>query len=155
MNEKLKKSALLLTLLTLFLLLFLVFKVELFVVKTDPIENDTGSDNVSKHAQLKKISNEEYMAKVKNIVRDYESLIVNKETGNLAENPELLIKLNNLMDDLQDTFVPDSNYKKLHLNLTLSLSKMINYVKNQDENSRKNAIDLLDKNKLDYEWLNL
>ncbi|MDD4271765.1 MAG: hypothetical protein PHF50_03085 [Patescibacteria group bacterium] len=133
-----KQKILIFILLILFgLILYLIFTSE-SVKETNNPAPQTKQDN---SAMLE--SN--YKAKAKEFFTAYENLIKdNSFTGqNIAE----------LKNNLLDLKVP-LKFKELHIQFVLALTRMENYLNQEDEREKSASLQAINQLKADYSWLN-
>lgn len=127
------------------LLVIAISAVSYLIVTSKPVNNIGKQTNKSQEkVDLKKLE-EEYKTGTKNILTDYSALL---ESNNL--NLEIVEADKNKLLDLK---VP-GQFKDLHLNFVLAVSKMEDYLKNGKEEDKADSQRMISEIKADYVWLN-
>ncbi|MFA4833493.1 MAG: hypothetical protein WC619_01435 [Patescibacteria group bacterium] len=134
-----KKLKILIVLLVIVLVLFLYL-----VLTSRPLDGGAGvkADNQADEIKEKLVS--DYKNSANRILADYWQLVQGKdvpaEEGGYLKNRLLELK------------VP-ADFKELHLNLVMSLTKLEDYLKNGDEKEKEESGRLMNKATTSYDWL--
>ncbi|MCK5416506.1 hypothetical protein KAI92_03705 [Candidatus Parcubacteria bacterium] len=152
MDKKFKKIILVIAVLVLLMLLYLIANIKMFVVENEKflIEENREVEKVIEN-KIEKISEEDYREIIKKIVFEYDEIIVQIKSGSI--NNETKEKLIELKKTVESTTVPNLKWKQVHLNIVLSLAKMIDYLESKDDAVYKNSLYLIDKNRSNFDWL--
>ncbi|MDD5031748.1 MAG: hypothetical protein PHR36_01750 [Patescibacteria group bacterium] len=130
----------------LIILLAVIFALFLYLVLTSrPLDGNvkTEADNQSDEIKEKLIN--DYKNNANRILADYRQLTegenVSAEEGGYLKSRLLELK------------VP-ADFKELHLNLVMALTKLNDYLKTGNEKEREESERLISQAKLNYDWLN-
>gem|GEM_PF-1788564 len=126
------------------LLVFFIFNEK--KISRDINNNEVNSDNVIKKIEVvdKEKLDSEYKEKVKIIMSEYFDL----ESKNLLN----LEKINEISNKLLDLKV-SSEFKEVHVNLILALTKMRMFYEKGDDNYKKTSQELIEKIIKEYSWI--
>lgn len=167
------KILLFLILVSLLLIIYLIVSSEPVTIKQDSDVSQSEiikqSDDKASQVDLEELENN-YQKEVRTIMADFEQLIEKVEAIGSTTSPdqepevatsttdykiktEILEKTSYLRNYLMEMKVP-TKFKDLHLNLVLALNKMDDFIESNSEAKRLESQELIERAKIDYEWLN-
>jgi hypothetical protein len=122
-----------------------ILAVSYLIITSKPVNNVGKQANKEQvKVDLKKLE-EEYKAGTKNILTDYSALLLNNDLN--------LEKVEADKNKLLGLKVP-AEFKDLHLNFVLAVSKMEDYLKNGKDEDKAASQRMISEIKANYVWLN-
>jgi hypothetical protein len=168
------------TAIILILLIFISLSLALYLIlSSKPVtiepSSDTGqkqisekSDNEASRVDLEELENS-YKQAVKFILADYKLITVDMWPGTSTtlleegdqpatlteykKSPSEILELAQELENRLMALTVPSQFKNLHLNLVLAISKLSNYIESGDEEERSKSQALIEQAKTDNEWL--
>ncbi len=150
MIKEMKKVNLGILLLILLMLFFLVFKIKLISVDNEQVSVDE-KKNVEENSEISAtITGKDYEDVVAPLYKQYLKILQKVEDDNSFDCSMEVIEIKNKLDDM---FVSGEDYKKVHLNMSLSIARLLDSLNSGDDSSLRNALNLARKLSIDYDWL--
>jgi len=135
-----KKLKILIVLSVIILALFLYL-----VLTSRPLDGGAGAKAINQPDKTKEKLVSDYKSGVNKFLADYWRVIEEKDIS-IEEGQRLKSRLLELK-------VP-ADFKELHLSLAMALTKLEDYLKNEDENGKEESRQMVGQATTSYDWLN-